>query len=95
MKLRSIWMMLVAASILSYPVLGDEVTKAAESKVESEKMELNEVVDSLTQVHDQEVAFMRKYGEEVNVSAVQGEVRMTVERMVADAYTARFLIAIE
>ncbi|MGL4735919.1 MAG: hypothetical protein ACRCW2_00555, partial [Cellulosilyticaceae bacterium] len=45
--------------------------------------------------HDQEVAFMRKYGEEVNVSAVQGEVRMTVERMVADAYTARFLIAIE
>ncbi|MEG1134978.1 MAG: hypothetical protein RSD87_11525 [Cellulosilyticaceae bacterium] len=93
MKLRKVLLMALAVSMLSYPVLGAEFSVVEEMGTLVQEQEQTSA--PLTQMHDEEVTFMRKYGELVNVSAVKDEVKVTVEYMIADAYTTRLLIAVE
>lgn len=94
MKLRKTLLMVLAVTMFSYPVLGAESNEEGTITLAQEQKQ-GQASDSFTQIHDEEVAFMRKYGEPINVSVVKDEVKVTVEYMLADTYTTRLLIAVE
>lgn len=93
MKLRRALLMVLAASMFSYPMLGAEISAVEETGTLVQEQEQTSA--PVAQIHEEEMAFMRKYGEPVNVSVVKDEVKVTVEYMIADAYTTRLLIAVE
>lgn len=93
MKLRRALLMGLVAAMLSYPVLGAE--SSVVEKMETLTQEQEQAPEPSRQIHDEEVTFMRKYGEPVNVSVVKDKVKVTVEYMIADMYSTRLLIAVE
>lgn len=95
MKLNKSLLIILVTSMLSYPVLGGQVDTVIESKTLSVQDQGQEQLsNAFIPIHDEEVAFMKKYGEPVHVGVIKDNVKITVEYMITDAYTARLLISV-
>lgn len=89
-KLQKQLSMLLIASMLSCPILATEVVEE-EQVTSTTQVEEENVLDG----QEEEMQFMRQYGNKVNKSVVKDNIKVTVEYILADSYTVKVLFSIE
>lgn len=91
MRLGKELSILLIAGMLSTPILGATEMVTETGVTMSTQVEQPYVSDR----EDEEMQFIRQHGEAVNISIVEDNMKLTVEYMLADTYTAKFLISVE
>ena len=82
---------ILIAGMLSTPILGATERVTDTEVTISTQLEQTHALDG----HEKEIQFIRQHGEPVNISIVKDNMKLTVEYILGDTYTVKFLMSVE